>query len=55
MWALGVTLLGYFLGQVDLIANHLELAILTVVAVSVSPLAFEVLRSRREARAEANA
>ena len=50
VWALGVTLLGYFLGQVDLIANHLELAILTVVAVSVSPLVFEVLRSRRDTR-----
>jgi membrane-associated protein len=47
IWAFGVTLLGYFLGQVHLIADHIELAILAVVAVSLSPIAFEVLRHRR--------
>ena len=48
LWGCGVTMLGYFLGQVDLIANHLELAILAVVALSASPLAFEIVRARRE-------
>jgi membrane-associated protein len=48
LWAFGVTLLGYFLGQVHLIANHIELAILAVVAVSLLPVAFEVLRHRRQ-------
>ena len=28
LWAVGVTLLGYFLGQVDVIEENLELAIL---------------------------
>jgi membrane-associated protein len=51
IWAFGVTLLGYFLGQVDVIEQNLELAILAVVAVSCSPIAIEVLRARRERRA----
>jgi membrane-associated protein len=53
LWAFGVTLLGYFLGQVNLIADHIELAILAVVAVSLLPVAFEVLRHRRQRDAAA--
>jgi membrane-associated protein len=53
LWAFGVTLLGYFLGQVHLIADHIELAILAVVAVSLLPVAFEVLRHRRQRDAAA--
>ena len=50
LWAFGVTLLGYFLGQVDVIEENLELAILTVVAISVMPIAVELLRARNEKR-----
>ena len=50
LWAWGVTLLGYFLGQVDVIEQNLELAILTVVAISCVPIAFELLKARREKR-----
>ncbi|MGH9276423.1 MAG: DedA family protein [Acidimicrobiales bacterium] len=50
IWAFGVTLLGYFLGQVDVIEQNLELAILTVVAISCAPIAVELLRARREHR-----
>jgi membrane-associated protein len=53
LWAVGVTLLGYYLGQVDFIENNLELAILTVVAISVLPIVREVWLSRRQHRAEA--
>jgi membrane-associated protein len=55
LWAIGVTLLGYFLGQVDFIENNLELAILTVVAISVLPIVREVWRSRRQRPSEAPA
>ncbi len=51
IWAFGVTLLGYFLGQVDLIADHIELTIIAVVGVSLLPIALEVLRHRRAAKA----
>lgn len=50
IWAFGVTGLGYFLGQVDVIEQNLELAILTVVVISCLPIAFELLKARREHR-----
>jgi len=47
IWATSVTLLGYFLGNVDFIANNIELLLLAGVAVSVVPIAFQLLRHRR--------
>jgi membrane-associated protein len=55
LWAIGVTLLGYFLGQVDFIEENLELAILAIVAISVLPIARELWLSRRQRRAQAPA
>jgi len=46
LWAAGVTLLGYFLGQVALVRDHVELFILGVVALSLVPVVVEVLRAR---------
>lgn len=48
LWGVGVTLLGYFLGNVSFIRENLEIAILCVVALSLVPIVIEVLRSRRE-------
>ncbi len=53
IWAFGVTLLGYFLGQVDFIADNIELAIVVVVGISCAPIAFEVLKHRRQKKAAA--
>jgi len=50
LWAVGVTLLGYFLGQVDFVEQNLELAILTIVAISVLPIVIELLKARKEKR-----
>ncbi|MGH9111403.1 MAG: VTT domain-containing protein [Acidimicrobiales bacterium] len=50
LWAIGVTLLGYFLGQVDVIEENLELAILTIVTISVLPIALELWKARKESR-----
>ena len=50
LWAIGVTLLGYFLGQVEFVEQNLEIAILTVVAISLVPIALELLKARREKR-----
>lgn len=52
LWAFGVTLLGFFLGQVDVIEKNLELAILAVVAVSCAPIVIELLRARKERRTQ---
>jgi membrane-associated protein len=50
LWAWGVTFLGYFLGQVDVIEQNLEAAILLVVVISCLPLVRELLKARREKR-----
>ncbi len=48
LWGTGITLLGYFLGNVEVIGKNLELFAVIVVAISVSPIAFELLRHRRK-------
>ncbi len=53
LWGVGVTLLGYFLGNVPLIADNIEIALLMVVAVSLIPIAIEVIKSRRAKKAHA--
>ena len=45
--ATGITLLGYFLGQVDVIEQNLEIAILAVVFISVIPIAVELWKARK--------
>ena len=50
LWATSVTLLGYFLGNVDFIANNIELLLLAGVAVSVVPIAFQLLRGSKRSR-----
>lgn len=47
LWSIGITLLGYFLGQVDVIEQNLEIAILLVVGISLLPIVFEVVKARR--------
>lgn len=49
LWAGGVTVLGYFLGQVEAIKNNIELAAIVVVAVSLLPVGIEFMRHRRAA------
>lgn len=47
LWAGGVTLLGYWLGQVTVVREHVELFILGIVALSLVPVVIEVVRNRR--------
>jgi len=47
LWSVGVTLLGYFFGQVSFIRNNIEVALIGIVVVSVMPVLVEVLRHRR--------
>ena len=51
LWAAGVTLLGYWLGQIELVREHVEVFILGIVAISLIPVALEFLRSRRQGAA----
>ncbi len=50
LWGAGVTLLGYFLGQIQFVADNIEPIILLIIALSVLPIVVEVLRARREHR-----
>ena len=50
LWGCGVSSLGYALGDVAFVADHLEPILLGIVALSVLPIAVEVLRARRAHR-----
>ncbi len=52
IWAVGVTLLGYFLGNVSLIKDNLDTALILIVAISVLPMVFEIVKERRRAARE---
>ena len=49
LWGVGVTSLGYFLGEIDAVKNNIEIAILVIVFVSLLPMVIEVNRHRRSA------
>ncbi|MFZ9483155.1 MAG: DedA family protein, partial [Ilumatobacteraceae bacterium] len=51
LWGAGVTTLGYFLGEIDLVKNNIEIAALVIVVVSVLPMVIEVWRHRRAQKA----
>lgn len=57
VWAAGITVLGFFLGNVPLVRDNLEVALIAIVFVSVLPMIFEYvaarLRTKREAAAQA--
>jgi membrane-associated protein len=46
LWASGVTLLGYFLGQIAFVGKHIEVMLILIVALSLTPVAFEYVRHR---------
>jgi len=50
LWAVGVTVLGYFLGQISFVKSNLEIMLLLIVAVSLIPVAIEYLRHRAAAK-----
>ena len=49
VWTTAVTLLGYSLGHVAVVRDHIELFILGIVALSLVPVAIEALRRRSAA------
>ena len=55
-WVVTITLLGYLLGnRFPAIENNIELIAVLIVAISVIPIGFEVLKARRERRTLAEA
>jgi membrane-associated protein len=47
-WTIGVTVLGFWLGHVAVVRDHVELFVLAVVVLSLAPVAIEALRRRRQ-------
>lgn len=54
LWAAGVTLLGYFLGNITFIKENIEFILILVVVASVVPIGVEYLRHRRQSRSSAS-
>jgi membrane-associated protein len=48
LWAAGVTVLGYWLGQFAFVTANIELILILIVVASVLPMVVEVLRARRQ-------
>jgi membrane-associated protein len=49
-WVVLMTTAGYFLGGVPLIQRHFEKVVILIILISVLPVVFEVLKSRRQIR-----
>ncbi|WP_034592828.1 DedA family protein [Hamadaea tsunoensis] len=54
-WGTAVTVAGYFLGRLPVVADNIEIILVAIVAVSFIPVAIEIVRGRRRARARAAA
>jgi membrane-associated protein len=52
LWGAGVTLLGSWLGNIDVVKNNVEAILILIVLVSVVPIGIEFLRARSKARKE---
>jgi membrane-associated protein len=50
LWATGVTLMGYFLGQITFVRTHIDIMLILIVAVSLIPVAVEFLRHRDQTK-----
>ncbi len=49
IWAVGVTVLGFFLGNVPVIRDNIDLVLVLIVLVSVLPMVVEAVLARRRA------
>ncbi|GGV03334.1 hypothetical protein GCM10010495_13390 [Kitasatospora herbaricolor] len=49
LWGAGVTVLGYFLGQIAFVRDNIEPILIAIVLLSAVPVAIELLRARRAA------
>ena len=53
-WGAGVPMLGYLLGGIPFVRNHIEIILIAVVVLSILPLAINYLRSRFRGHAPVN-
>jgi membrane-associated protein len=48
LWASGVTVLGYFLGEIGFIKKNIDVVAIIIVLISIIPIVIEVAKARRE-------
>ena len=53
LWAVGITTLGHFLGEIEFFRENIEYAIVAIVLISLLPIAIEFYRHRRHQPGEA--
>jgi membrane-associated protein len=53
LWVCGVTILGYYLGNIPIVRDNIEAVLILIVFVSVIPMIVEFFLHRRRAKAEA--
>lgn len=53
IWGVGVTTLGFFLGEIEFVKNNIEVAALAIVAISVLPVVLEYRKHRQHEAAKA--
>ncbi|MEI6624050.1 MAG: VTT domain-containing protein [Actinomycetes bacterium] len=51
IWAVGITLAGYGLGQVEFVKKNIEIVLILIVLISITPMVIEYIRHRKEAKA----
>jgi membrane-associated protein len=51
LWGAGITTLGFFLGEIEVVKNNIEIAAVVIVGISVLPIAIELFRHRKAAKA----
>ena len=52
IWAAGLTILGYFLGNIEFVQKNIDLIAILIIALSLLPAVVEWLRARREKGAQ---
>ena len=50
LWGVGVTVLGYFLGQIAWVEANIEIVLITIVLLSITPIIWETTRHRLSVR-----
>ncbi len=50
LWGVGVTVLGYFLGQIEFVKANIEAILVLIVGLSLVPVVLELLRARSNRR-----
>ncbi len=50
LWGIGITSLGYFLGEIEFIEKNIEFAAIIIVAISILPVVLEFMKHRKAAQ-----